>query len=304
MRSFKIKIDMKHTTYRKLLEQKLKKRNDITIKYQTLHYWFWNYKIGTITSKKSKKTLYIRAGIHGEEIWWPLSILWAINQIINYANKKSVGLIIHPLANPVGFENRTRYSDAKNPPKNGNNNVIIYKLPNGKYCDDLREKDISKKRYRSNEKDKNLPLESLFAIKELQKNIINQNIIGVLDIHQDYITPTKESFAYQYGFGNTEIYNPIIQIIKKNCKLYPRKAINAWFQNKTINKKTTSRGKWIIPDKNWRIIRHDWTLWAAAYKLWIPYNITCETTWATPYKIVKKIHTLWIKWLIDMIAKK
>lgn len=293
---------MKHTTYRKLLEQKLKKRNDITIRYQTLHYWFWNYKIATIASKKRKKTLYIRAGIHGEEIWWPLSILGAINQIINYAHKNNIGLIIHPLANPAGFQKHTRYSDNKNPPKNGNNNVIVYELPNGKYSDDMGQKDISKKRYRSNQKDKNLPPESIFAIQELQKNIKNQNIIGILDIHQDYITSTKESFAYHYGFGNTKIYNPIIQNIQKYCNIYKNKNINAGFNNKVSKRWVKSDWIWILSDNNWRIIRHDGTLGAAAEQLWIPYNVTCETTWATPYKIVKKIHTLWIKGLIDIIT--
>ncbi len=295
---------MKHTTYRKKLEQKIKKRDDITIKYQTLHYWFWKYTIGTIASKKRGKTLYIRTGIHGEEIWWPLSILGAINQIIDYANKKNIGLIIHPLANPAGFENHTRYSDKKNPPKNGNNNVIIYELPKRKYSDDMGEKDISKWWYWSDQKEKDLPPEGIFTIKELQKNIKNLNIIWIIDIHQDYITPTKESFAYHYGFENTNIYDPIIQKIKKLCKLYPKKAINAWFKNKITNKKTTSKWKWIIPDKKWRITRHDWTLGAAAYKLWIHYNVTCETTGSTPYKIAKKINIAWICWLIDIATKK
>jgi len=103
--------------------------------------------------------------------------LGAINQIINYAHKKNIGLIIHPLANPAGFENNTRYSDIKNPPKNGNNNVIIYELSNGKYSDDIGEKDISKNRHRSNQKEKTLPPESIFTIEELQKNIKNLNII-------------------------------------------------------------------------------------------------------------------------------
>lgn len=298
---------MKSTTYQKLLEQKLKKRNDIIIQYQSLCYWFWTYKIGAIYSKKigkNKKTLYIRAGIHWEEVAWPLTILGEINKILNYAHKKNIGLIIHPLANPAGFEKHTRYSDMNNLPKNGNNNVIIYKLPNGEYSDDIGEKDISKERYRSNEKDKNLPLESLFAIQELQKNTKNQNIIGVLDIHQDYITPTKEAFAYQYGFGNTNIYNPIIANIKNSCKLYKNKNINAGFNNKVTKKWIKSDWIWILSDKNWRIIRHDWTLWAAAEQLWIPYNVTCETTWATPYKIAKKVNITWIYWLIDIIAKK
>lgn len=307
MRSFKIKIDMKAITYRKNIEKKIKNRNDITIKYQNLYYWFWTYKIGSISSKKrwkNRKTLYIRAGIHWEEIAWPLTILDKINQIINYANKKNVNILIHPLANPAGFEKKTRYSDIKNPPKNGNNDVIIYQLSNGNYSDDIGEINTCKNRYRSNEKTKKLPPESIFAIKEFKKNIKNQNIVGILDIHQDYITPRKEAFAYQYGFWNTNIYNPIITNIKNSCKLYKNKNINAGFNNKVTKKWIKSDWIWITSDKNWRIIRHDWTLWAAAEQLWIPYNVTCETTGVTPYKIAKKINMLWIYWLIDLISEK
>jgi len=198
--------------YFKKMEEALRGRKDIEIEKYSLKYKagifpFWKIKSKTI--KPKDKVFLIRAGIHGEEIAGPLTILNNINKILDIVEKANIKFIIYPLDNPSGFENGKRYNIDNDKGENGNNDYVCYKLKNGKFSDELKNIADYKTWYWSSQKIKNLPLETKLSHKLLKKDPLNQ-VVAFLDLHQDYISQNVPALAYQYTFGDLKKYKSII----------------------------------------------------------------------------------------------
>jgi|SRR3989344_6816272 len=287
---------MKAAEFYSELIKKLISRKDIIIEKHKINYKNGRYDFLRIASNniaKNSRILLIRAGIHGEEISGPISILKYINEIIDYANKKDVKLVIYPLGNPSGFENNSRYNIDGDKGSSGNNDFMRYELNNGEIVDDLVEGIEYKKWYWASDKNikVNLPKETLLMHK-LLKNEQLKNINGFLDLHQDYITKEVKSFVYYYSFGNFKDYNNIIHEVNRVLPVLKNKYIGSGFTGGSVKS-----------DSNGFIIRHDCTLGDLMYRLGIKYSVTVETTGNTPLDIACEVNLIWIKGIIDLLNK-
>ncbi len=296
--------------YSKLVDS-VKNRNDIQVKKYKLNYKEGSYDFYKIQSKnisKKDKILLIRAGIHGEEIAGPISLLWYFNKILDYAHHKNVKLIIYPLGNPSGFENNLRYNIDNDEGDEGSNDFMRYELKSGKFIGDLKISNEYKNWYWASDKKLkvNLPIETLLMHKLLKEDPLKQ-ILGCLDLHQDYITKNVKASAYHYSFGNLKVYKKIINEIEKYLPTLKNRLIGAGFNEeidqtgKLIQKNNKQDA--IRSDRNGFIIRHDGTLPDLMYRLGSKYCVTVETTGKTPLEIACKINLIWIFGLIDLIEK-
>lgn len=253
----------------------------------TYHFWLVATEI-----KPNQPIVLIRAGIHGDEIAGPLSILEYFDQIIEYGRQKGVALIIYPLANPSGFDYGTRYNCDNDKGEFGNNDVIRYKTASGSFIDDLgkEEKTFVSWEWSDNVPNSRLPQESKLFLSMLRQEPLSQ-IVGCLDLHQDYLTSKELVAAYQYSFGDITKYNKIIKEVNKIAPVLVNTPIGAGFNIKIGE---------ISTDSNGFIIRHDGSLPDLFYRLGAPFCVTTETTGATPLAKAMLINKIWIFGIIDL----
>ena len=294
--------------YFKKMEEALRGRKDVEIEKYSLKYKAGTFSFWKIKSKNIKlkdKVFLIRAGIHGEEIAGPLTILNNINKILDIGKKTNIKFIIYPLDNPSGFENGKRYNIDNDKGEAGNNDYIRYKLKNGKFSDELKNVADYKNWYWSSQKTKNLPLETKFSQKLIKKDPLKQ-VVAFLDLHQDYITQNVPALAYNYSFGDLKKYKSIIKKVSKIIPIYKNTIIGAGF-NMTLN----SKGEAIQTvdeyapksDENGFVIRHDGSLGDLFYRLGVENSVTVETTGVTTMKKAMEINMIWIKGVFNLIEK-
>lgn len=286
---------MKAAEFYSILFEKIKNRGDITIEKFKLQYKKNKYDFLKIASKEinaNDKMVLIRAGIHGDEVAGPLTILKNINEIIECIHKNNLKVIFYPLGNPSGFEMGKRYNIDDDKGECGNNDFLRYRLEDRSLVDDLGDKNNFKKWLWSSDKSLSikLPKETVLMHKLLKKEPISQ-IVAVIDLHQDYITPGAPPAAYQYVFGDTSIYKKILQEIKKILPLYKNRKIDA------------GQASPIMSDEEGFVVRHDGTLPDLMYRLGIKYCVTVETTGSTPINIACKINLFWIYGIIEILSK-
>jgi len=279
-----------------ILFKKIKDRRDIKIKKYKLRYKNGAYEFFKIISKRIKpkdKIILIRAGIHGEEIAGPLTILNYINRIIDYAHKRNIKVIIYPLGNPSGFEIGARYSTDNVLSKSSdvNNDFLRYELEDGKIVDDIQGGNKFKNWHWSSDKKLGLKLalENELMHRLLKKDPLVQ-VVAVIDLHQDYITENVGSAAYYYSYGNLASYKKIIEKIKKIVPILKNKYISAGEPSPMKS------------DENGLIVRHDGSLTDLFYRLGAKYSVTVETIGVTPIKKACKVNLIWIFGILDLIA--
>jgi len=279
-----------------ILLKKIQDRHDIKIKKYKLRYKNGTFDFLKIISRGIKpkdKIILIRAGIHGEEIAGPLTILNYINRIIDYAHKRNIKLIIYPLGNPSGFEINVRYSidNASNKSCDANNDFLRYELESGKIVDDIQNSNKFKNWYWSSDKKLGLKLtlENKLMHQLLKKDPPAQ-VVAALDLHQDYITENVGPAAYYYSYGDLAIYKKIIEKIKKIAPVLKNKYISAGEPSPMKS------------DENGFIVRHDGSLTDLFDRLGAKYSVTVETTGATPIKKACKVNLIWIFGILDLIA--
>lgn len=252
------------------------------------------------------KILLIRAGIHGDEIAGPLTLINHLQEIFDYANQNNVKLIIYPMGNPSGFENGLRYNMEGDKGEGGNNDFMRYELEDGKIVDDLGNKSDFKNWYWASDPKLNikLPKETIIMHNELKKLPLNQ-ITGILDLHQDYLMPDVSPSAYHYSFGNLNTYNDIIKKIKKILPILQNTNINTGFKIKIDDsgKAISSEDEGVKSNENGFVVRHDGTLSDLMYRLGTKHCITVETTGVTPRDVADNVNLIWIYGAIDLINK-
>ena len=281
-----------------ILSKKIKKRKDIIVKKYKLRYKNGVYEFLKVVSKGIKpkdKIIIIRAGIHGEEIAGPLTILNHVNKIIDYAHERNIKIIIYPLGNPSGFEIGARYSidNVLSKSSDVNNDFLRYELEDGKRMDDIQDSNAFKSWYWSSDKKLGLKLtlENGLMHRLLKKDFLAQ-VVAVLDLHQDYITENVGPAAYHYSYGDLSAYKKIIEKIKKIAPILKNKYIGAGEESPMKS------------DENGFIVRHDGTLTDLFYRLGAKYSVTVETTGATPINEACKVNLIWIFGLIDLITRR
>lgn len=251
------------------------------------------YRIVSRDAKPNDRFMLIRAGIHGDEVAGPLTIFRDFHHIFDYAHKRGVKLIIYPLGNPTGYDARQRYNTDEGEGSDFNNDFVRYELENGKLVDDIRRGAKIKRWYLSSDSrlNLNLPAETLLMHNLLRRDPL-ENIVAALDLHQDTISRIDQAAAYHYAFGDLSVYSRIVEAIDKTVPVLAHKVIRAG-QNSGMR---TNREGFIV--------RHDGTFGDLMYRLGVAYPVTAETTGKTPIDEACRVNWLWIKGLIDLVAKK
>lgn len=267
-------------------------------------YEFLKIRSGEI--KPDDKILLIRAGIHGDEVAGPLTLMNHLREIFDYAGKKNVKLVVYPLGNPSGFANGIRYNIEGDKGEGGNNDFMRYELEDGKIVDDLGTgKDFKKWYWASDPKfEIKLPKETQIMHQELKKLPLNQ-IVGVIDLHQDYLMQNAFPSAYHYSFGDLNVYDEIIDKIEQIVPILKNTDTNTGFmvQLGKAGEVISSEGEAVKSDERGFVVRHDCTLPDLLYRLGIKYCMTVETTGITPKDIADKVNLIWIYGIIDLISK-
>lgn len=263
--------------------QSYKNKNYKLIKYGTVKEdkTYNLYKI--IINNNSKKTLLITTGFHGEEFNGPISIAKIFNEITEYSQKKKVNLIIYLCINPSGFEHHSMYNFSN---ERSNNDFIRYKK-NGKWISFLstRPKPNNFKIITPNAK------ESKLILKEILKN--NLLPIGFIDVHQDDYLSTGD--FYTYISNKRKLYEKIMKKLDK-IAFRSRNAI-------TMNYDDNGNEITEIIDKDGFRETFDSGLSDLFHNLGSEFSITVETNVKTTLKKVEQINKIWIKNIIDLIAK-
>ena len=271
-------------------------RRDIEIKRHRLKHRSLGYDFFRIASKGIKqndKIMLIRAGIHGDEVAGPLTIIQYFNRIFDYAHKRGIKLIIYPLGNPAGFDARQRYNTDTNDGLGANNDFVRYELENGNFAGDIDRGGKFKRWYWSSDRRLNhdLPAETVMMHQLLKRDPL-ESIVASLDLHQDYISPCNGAAAYHYAFGDLSVYGSIVDTVNKAVPVFANKMISA---GQPSGRRTNEEGF---------IVRHDGTLGDLLYRLGVKYCVAPETTGKTPLDKACLVNWAWIKGLIDLSAKK
>jgi hypothetical protein len=243
--------------------------------------------------KPDDKIIFIRAGVHGEEIAGPMTMALHINEIIDYAHKNKIKVIIYPLVNPSGFEFGRRYNVLDYVADEGTDDMMRYQLDDGSLSGELAEGQKFIHWYFSDDErvGADLTEEAKLMHKEL-KTLPVWQIGAMVDLHQDYITPDVRPAAYHYGFGDLSRYVPIVKKIEQLVPVLRNVSIDAGYD-------TPCRS-----DDLGFIVRHDGSLLDVMHRMKVGHCITVETMGITPLKIADKINMIWIKGLIDLVAKE
>ena len=271
-------------------------RRDIRIERHRLAHdrgGFDFYRIVSRDARPDDRFMLIRAGIHGDEVAGPLTILHYFNHIFDYAHKRGIRLIVYPLGNPAGYDARQRYNTDGGGKSGVNNDFVRYGLENGNIVDDIRRGAKFRRWYWSSDSrlQLRLPAETQLMHHLLRRDPL-ESIVAALDLHQDNISRIDRPAAYHYAFGDLTVYGRIVQRIRKTVPVLDHKVISA---GQTSGMRTDAEGF---------IVRHDGTLGDLLYRLGVPYPVTAETTGKTPLDTAFRVNLLWIKGLIDLAAKK
>ncbi len=264
------------------------------------------------------RILLIRAGIHGDEVAGPLTLMRHIPEILDYAHARNIKLVIFPLDNPSGFEFRLRYNvegdkgsqsvGAGESSWTGNNDFMRYELEDGSIADDLGPGRTFKRWYPCSDpilKEKGInirrPKETLMLEAALSTLPLNQ-ITAHLDLHQDYISVSQENMAlgmpgaYHYPYycdGNPKKYDVIVREIEKLVPILRHIQIGGGQHSE------------LPTDSSGGIVRHDGTLGDYLCRIApIKSCVTVETTGATDAEIADKVNLIWIRGIIDLASNE
>lgn len=271
-------------------------RKDIQIKSHRLKHWDAAYDFFRIASrgiKRNDKIMLVRAGIHGDEVAGPLTIIQYFNRIFDYAHKRGLKLIIYPLGNPAGFDAKQRYHADSSQGAGVNNDFLLYELENGELRDDIGRGAKFKRWYWSSDRRLNheLPAETVLMHGLLRRDPL-ESIVAFLDLHQDRISPINRAASYHYAFGDLSVFGKIVDSVNKTVPVLAHKMIGA---GQSSRMRTNTEGF---------IVRHDGTLGDLLHRLGATYSVTSETTGKTPLEKACQVNWLWIKGLIDLSARK
>jgi len=150
-----------------------------------------------VVNPQAKIKFGIVAGIHGEEIAGPFSILEILRQPKKYFNKK-ICYRIYPVINPTGFDLKQRYDD------------------DGKQLNTINKKILKSDNFK----------EVKFFFDDIKKIDFD----GFLSLHEEIVN--KEFYAFVYEKEAMDIYEKIMKINKKYVKIFKNKTIEKFKTDK------------------------------------------------------------------------
>ena len=290
---------MKSTVFNRKLLKSLRYRKDIVLTQHDLYYENASFKFLKIVSKNIRptdKVILISAGLHGEEIAGPITLLKYLSMIIDYIHANNLRVIIYPNINPFGFEDGVRCNIDSDYDNNVGdpNDFLRYSLWDGTITDDLKEKNDYKEWFWSSDEMLNLSLlaETKLMHILLRKDPLSQ-VIAAIDLHQDYITQNVSAAAYQYLYGDFSVYSSILQRIGRIVPLLSNSYIDAGYSNGGL-----------MSDAYGCLIRYDGSLSDLMQRMGVRYSVTVETTGATPLNKACEVNLTWILGITDLIRNR
>lgn len=279
--------------------QAVAERDDIVVEQHPLVYSLGSYSFLKIKSKEigpTDRIIMIFAGLHGEEIAGPLTILHCANQIIDAAHEINLKIILYPLCNPSGFEKGTRYSIDSTVPEDKeipNNDFLRYELADGTIVKDIGRSGEFLRWHWSSDPELKIMLphvETRLMHTLLQQDPLMQ-VSAVIELHQDYLTKNAPPAAYFYAYGDLERYRYIARAIDERIvPLLKNKKISAGYPDGTA----------MTSDEYGLIVRHDGSVSDLLYRIGARRTITVETTGATALETAEFVNMIWIYQIIDM----
>lgn len=294
--------------YHHLLTDKITARKDLDFGLVPLNYQAGKWELMRIVSKKidpRDKVVVIRATIHGDEIAGALTILNYFAELVDYAHRRGIKLIIYPLANPSGFDKGIRYN-ADNDKGLGNNDFIRYRLEDGSIGEeDLGPNDTFSEWLFSDDPSLSihLPVEARLFQELVRKDPLDQ-VVGAIDLHQDYITKDLPPYAYHYAYGDLAALRPIAREVAKVVPLLAHFDMNAGFgeqidENGQVVPRVAGGG--FLSDEDGFIVRHDGTFSDFFYRRGAKYSLTTETSGATSIEKACLVNWIWIRGIIGLL---
>lgn len=244
-----------------------------------------NYRLyKTVINPQYRQTLLITSGFHGEEFNGPISLLTIFDEVVRFAKKMRVRLIVYPCVNPSGFDLHKRYNASD---ESQNNDFMRYEIEGGKWVGTLQpgEAFLSYKIVDSGAKE----------VRLLKRDVLKYDVPrGALDIHQQE-GDLKTGDFYAYIFDRKSTYRKIMQKLKKVAKVAKNDPAMNFEDGRKIYYRIDNEGF---------IVLHDGTLTDMFYRLGSKFVVTSETDTTMPLEKVCQINLIWIKELIKLIAKK
>jgi hypothetical protein len=219
--------------------------------------------------------LTLTGGFHGEEPAPPLTFLERMPEIVDYAQKRDVGLRIYPCINPSGFEDGTRYNRSGEKP---NNDFIRYELHDGKIAEEV-DPHHEIRRWHLHDTG---PKETVIMRRELSRH---PTPVAALDLHQDRYLDGAHTYAYV--FRDRTRYHHLTAEAARHVKL-----ASAY--------KADERH---VTDDAGLIEHHDGSVSDYFHRRGVRHVACLETTTDTPMEACHEVNMVWIRGFIDFVAE-
>ena len=244
-----------------------------------------NYRLyKMVINPQYRQTLLITSGFHGEEFNGPISLLTIFDEVVRFAKKMRVRLIVYPCVNPSGFDLHKRYNASD---ESQNNDFMRYEIEGGKWVGTLQpgENFLTYKIVDSGAKE----------VRLLKRDVLKYDVPrGALDIHQQE-GGLKTGDFYAYIFDRRAVYRRIMNKLKKVAKVAKNDPAMNFEDGRKIYYRIDNEGF---------IVLHDGTLTDMLYRQGSKFVVTSETDTKMPLEKVCQINLIWIKELIKLIVKK
>lgn len=273
----------------------LKNRRDILIERYPLAHRGGNYDFFKIKSSEIKRgddVILIRATIHGEEIAGAFSMVRHLNEVIDYAHKRGIKLIVYPLGNPSGFAKGTSFNVDGDPGEDGisNNDFLRYELPDGQLIKEIKGGKVFKRWHWSSDPRLGIRLaEETKLMHQLLRQDPLAQVVACLDLHQDYLSKGGEIAAYMYAYDDLALYKPIIASVAEIVPIWRNRDVSAGYEDG------------VMSNENGLIERFDGSLPDLLRRLGSRHNLTPETTGATPLKLAIEVNRRVVLGTIDLV---
>ncbi len=239
--------------------------------------------------------LFLSAGIHGDEISGPLTLLHHLESIVADAIAAGLALRIYPLMNPSGFERRVRYNGDGDTGEGGNNDFLRYELDDGTLVAEI-EPGAPFRRWRFSADvlpEERLPLETRTVQALLRREPLDR-VVAALDLHQDVLAVGAPAAAYCYAMGDLAPFAPIARRIAQRVPLWRDVPISSGYEL-TVGAPDPHR-----TDALGFVVRHDGTLCDLFHRVGARWSATPETTGATPLDVACEVNLDWIRGFIAL----
>jgi hypothetical protein len=220
--------------------------------------------------------LVITSGFHGEEPAGPLTLLQHLEEVIDYARSRDVGLLVYPCINPSGFEDGSRYNRSG---ENPNNDFLRYEVGPGHWKGELEPGEPFLRWVIFD----GGPKETKAIRAELERQQRRPN--AALDIHQDNYMAGE--LTYAYVFGDQSAYSPIVEESEKHARVVKNAQVDE------VNR-TNDLGL---------IEYNDGSVTDYYLRRGVPYAAALETTTRTALESSQEINLNWIRGFVDLAAR-